>query len=74
MPIKDKFLSHLKRDLSIDWNGKILSTRSVILDVLYLLGVSIDETKYSHADGFEKFLKENEVSVKLIKERIEDKS
>lgn len=74
MSTKDKFVKNLNRDLSIDWDRKIVSTRSVILDILYLLGVSIDETKYAHADGFEKFLKENDISVKLIKERIEDKS
>lgn len=72
MSVKKRFLASLERDKSIDWERKNLTTRCLILDVLYLLGIGIDEAQYAHADGFEKFLTENKVVLELTKERIEN--
>jgi hypothetical protein len=70
---KELFIKKLNVDKSIDWSRKTLPTRALILDTLYLLGISIDETKYAHADGFEKFLTENGVTLELTKEKVEQK-
>lgn len=71
MKTKEKLLKYLNKDKSIDWSRKALSTRSLILDLVYLLGISIDEKKYAHADGFERFLTENGVTLELTKEKVE---
>ena len=71
MSVKTKFLASSERDKSIDWERKVLSTRALVLDLVYLLGISIDEKKYAHADGFEKFLTENGVTIELVKEKVE---
>lgn len=68
--IKDRFLEKLDSDDSIDWERKTLTTSSLIMDILYLLGVSIDSKKYGYHSGFEKFLSENGVSLSLKKTEI----
>lgn len=62
---KATFLRKLDKDLSIDWEFKNLSKKSLVADTLYLLGVSIDEKKYSGYLGFKKFLEENNVDLNL---------
>ena len=71
MTVKKRFLEKIGRDKSIDWERKVLSTRALILDLVYLLGTSVDEKKYAHADGFEKFLTENGVTLELTREKVE---
>lgn len=63
--LKTAFIKKLNEDKSIDWDFKILGQRSLILDALYLLGVSIDPIKYSQYTGFQLFLTENGVSIDL---------
>ena len=63
--VKDRFVNSLLRDLSIDWDSKVLSNRVLILDVLYLLGISIDDKKYAQCSGFKKFLNENGIGAEM---------
>jgi len=65
--VKNKFIERLNEDRSIDWKRENLTTRSLILDVLYLLGVSVDQEKYQQHSGFQQFLDENGVSLNLVK-------
>ena len=62
--VKTTFIEKLSNDVSIDWEFNYLAPRSLILDTLYLLGVSIDK-KYSGYLGFKKFLEENNVNLNL---------
>jgi hypothetical protein len=71
MTVKDNFLTTLKNDKSVDWERKNLSTRTLVVDVLYTLAMSVDSAAYAHADGFEKFLMENGVILDLAKEKVE---
>jgi hypothetical protein len=68
---KALFLKKLDVDSSIDWARKVLPTRALIFDTLYLLGISIDPTKYAYADGFKRFLAENGVTLELATEKVE---
>ena len=72
MTVKEKFLTALENDKSVDWERETLSARALVVDVLYALAMSIDSVAYAHADGFEKFLTENGVTLNLAKERIEE--
>jgi len=72
MNVKNSFIRKLKEDKSIDWDRNMLPTRSLVMDVLYLLGVSINPVDYSYHDGFMKFLEDNGVEVSLNKEPIEN--
>jgi len=67
--VKEKFIKRLNGDRSIDWDRKILSERSLVLDVLYLLGVSIDEKKYAQYSGLREFAKIAGVELDLKKEK-----
>lgn len=62
--VKITFIEKLNKDLSIDWEFDYLTPRSLVLDTLYLLGVSIDK-KYSGYLGFKQFLEENNVDLNL---------
>ena len=62
--LKDAFINKLSNDICIDWEFSVLSTRNLVIDTLYLLGVSINK-KYSGYLGFRKFLKENNVELNL---------
>lgn len=50
-----EFTEKVLKDQSIDWDFKVLSEQSLALDILYLLGVSINK-EYSFHNGFIKFL------------------
>ena len=71
MSVKTKFLTVLENDKSVDWERETLSARALIVDVLYALAMSIDSIAYAHADGFEKFLTKNGVTIDLVKEKVE---
>lgn len=63
--LKAAFIKRLREDKSIDWELRTLGQRSLILDVLYLLGISIDQQKNTWYSGFRKFLEEGGVTVDL---------
>lgn len=65
--VQRRFLKKLGMDFTIDWTLKRLSARSLAVDVLYLLGLSIDSVKYGGVDGFIRFQKEIGIHVDLQK-------
>ena len=65
--LKTAFIKKLREDLSIDWDFKMLGQRSLTLDMLYLLGVSIDPVKYAQYTGFQRFLIDSGVSIEFKK-------
>lgn len=66
MSTKEQFISKLQKDKSIDWECENMTTRSLILDVLFILAASVDSEKYKQFTGFEKFLKENNITIELL--------
>jgi hypothetical protein len=63
--VKAAFLTVLDGDKSIDWDRKVLSTRSLALDVLYLLAISINGGKYQYLNGFNDFLEETGIRITM---------
>lgn len=62
--LRAAFIKKLQDDASIDWDFKMFGPRSLTLDVLYLLAVSIS-SEYAQYSGFKKFLDDVGVSVDL---------
>lgn len=68
--VKERFMTTLFGDQSIDWDFKMLGPRTLILDVIYLLGVSISRRKYKQCSGFKRFLRENGIDVEMRAEKM----
>lgn len=65
---KKEFIKNVESELTIRWDN--IKPRAIAIDVLYILGVSLNKKKYSHLDGFNRFLDDTGLKLpKLFKKR-----
>lgn len=64
---RERFLELVQNDKSIDWERKVLGERSLVLDIVYLLGISVDEKKYAYFQGMREFAKDCGVDLDMKK-------
>ena len=65
----DKFIDILKKDINESFKVvKNVHPKSLALDALYLIGITVNEKKYKWNMGFRKFLDDYDMKIRGVNE------